>query len=204
MLGDNGYPNMCLLGALHPDTVRTSSLRRPNRIPDMVPAEDLGHTYHPKQGTLMRPFLGLVALLCTGAAMLTACASREPIARGDDSRPCVANFTVKGSFAAGQTFNSFEERAGMNKGLVFDRVVRTLTTKGYNITNANKDLGIVSALNPIIMGKGSRSTLNAAVSEAQARVRVDTTFAIPGLTSTSTPAVREEFCVILRDAFATT
>lgn len=61
--------------------------------------------------------------------------------------------------------------------------------------------GIVSALNPIIMGKGSRATLNVAVSDSQNRVRVDTTFAIPGLTGTSTSAVRDEFCSILREAF---
>ena len=105
---------------------------------------------------------------------------------------------------AGQTFTSFEERPGANRNTVYERVVRTLTTKGYNVTNTNKDLGIVSALNPIVMGKGARATLNVAVSDSQSRVRVETTFVIPGLTSTSTSGVREEFCVILRDAFATT
>lgn len=72
------------------------------------------------------------------------------------------------------------------------------------MTNANKDLGIISALNPIVMGKGARATLNVAVSDSQNRTHVDTTFVIPGLTSTSTSGVREEFCLILRDAFSTT
>ena len=146
----------------------------------------------------------LVGALCVATAMLTACASEGPVTAGNDSRPCVTNFVVKGTMVSGQTFNSYEERPGTSKGVVFDRVVRSLTTKGYNVTSANKELGIVSALNPIIMGKGSRATLNVAVAESQNRVRVDTTFAIPGLTGTSTPAVREEFCGILRDAFAST
>lgn len=137
------------------------------------------------------------------AGMLTGCASEGPVTATNDTRPCATNFAVKGSFVAGQTFTSFEERPGANKTVVYERVVRSLTTKGYNVTNSNKDLGIVSALNPIIMGKGSRATLNVAVSDSQSRVRVDTTFAIPGLTGTSTSAVREEFCVILREAFST-
>lgn len=137
------------------------------------------------------------------AGMLTGCASEGPVTTGNDTRPCATNFAVKGSMLAGQTFTSFEERLGANKSVVFERVVRTLTTKGYNVTSANKDLGVVSALNPIIMGKGSRATLNVAVSDSQSRVRVDTTFAIPGLTGTSTSAVRDEFCAILRDAFST-
>jgi hypothetical protein len=140
-----------------------------------------------------------------GAGMLTGCASEGPVSTtANDTRPCAMNFAVTGSMLAGQTFTSFEERPGANKSVVYERVVRTLTTKGYNVTSANKDLGIVSALNPIIMGKGSRATLNVAVSDSQNRVRVDTTFAIPGLTGTSISAVREEFCAILRDAFATT
>jgi len=138
------------------------------------------------------------------AGMLTGCASEGPVTATNDTRPCATNFAVKGSFVAGQTFTSFEERPGANKIVVYERVVRSLTTKGYNVTNTNKDLGIVSALNPIIMGKGARATLNVAVSDSQNRVRVDTTFVIPGLTSTSSPAVRDEFCVILRDAFSTT
>ena len=145
------------------------------------------------------PFAILVA-----AGLLTGCASEGPVTAGNDTRACAMNFAVTGSFLAGQTFTSFEERAGANKGVVFERVVRSLTTQGFNVTNANKDLGIISALNPIIMGKGSRATLNVAVSDSQNRVRVDTTFAIPGLTSTSTSEVRDEFCVILRDAFPST
>jgi hypothetical protein len=137
------------------------------------------------------------------AAVLTGCAAESSVtAAGQDARPCAKNFSVAGSMVSGQTFTSFDVNAGANRSSVYDRVVRILTTRGYNITSANKELGIVSALNPIIMGKGSRATLNVAVSEAQNRVRVDTTFSIPGLTGTSTPAVKEEFCTILRDAFS--
>lgn len=139
------------------------------------------------------------------AGMLTGCASEGPVATSaKDTRPCATNFRVTGSFVSGQTFSSFEEHPGADRTAVFERVVRSLTTKGYSVTSANKDLGIISALNPIIMGKGSRATLNAAVSDSQNKVRVDTTFAIPGLTGTSTPAVRDEFCTILKDAFAAT
>jgi hypothetical protein len=146
-----------------------------------------------------RPFRA--ALL---GALLTGCAAEGPVTATNDSRACAANFAVRGSFVAGQTFTSLEERPGANKTVVYERVVRSLTIKGYNVTNTNKDLGIISALNPIVMGKGARATLNVAGSDAQNRIRVDTTFVIPGLTSPSTSGVREEFCVILRDAFATT
>ncbi len=138
------------------------------------------------------------------AGLVTGCASEGPVTASNDTRACATNFSVRGSVLAGQTFTSFEERPGANKRMVYDRVVRSLTTKGYNVTSANKELGIASALNPIIMGKGSRATLNVAVSDSQNRVRVDTTFAIPGLTSASTAGVRDEFCAILRDAFSTT
>jgi hypothetical protein len=148
------------------------------------------------------PFYRFPLAMALTAGALAGCASEGPVTAGSDPRPCTSNFAVTGSVLAGQTFTSFQEHSGVNKSVVFEKVVRTLTTRGYNVTSANKDLGIVSALNPIIMGKGSRATLNVAVSDSQNRVRVDTTFAIPGLTATSTSAVREEFCTILRDAFA--
>lgn len=150
----------------------------------------------------MMSFWFVFAIVLT-TGLSAGCASEGPVTASNDTRACAANFSVTGSVLSGQTFTSFEERPGANKIMVYDRVVRSLTTKGYNVTSANKELGIVSALNPITMGKGSRATLNVAVSDSQNRVRVDTTFAIPGLTATSTSAVRDEFCVILRDAFST-
>jgi hypothetical protein len=157
-------------------------------------------------GVDLEPFMSFYrfpfAMILT-AGVLVGCASERPVTAASDPRACATNFAVTGSMLSGQTFTSFEEHSGANKSVVFERVVRTLTTKGYNVTSANKDLGIVSALNPIIMGKGSRATLNVAVSDSQNRVRVDTAFAIPGLTGTSTSAVRDEFCAILRDAFST-
>jgi hypothetical protein len=136
----------------------------------------------------MTPFrFPFVALSLAG--VLTGCASEGSVTAGNDMRAGATNFSVSGSLLAGQTFTSFE---------------RNLTTRGYNVTRANKELGIVSVLNPISMGKGSRATLNAAVPDSQNRVRVDTTFAIPGLTSTSTSGVRDAFCAILRDAFSAT
>lgn len=133
---------------------------------------------------------------------LSSCASEAPQqTASSDSRQCSAHFATKGSFVAGRAFTTFEEQPGMKKSVVYEQLVRTFTVKGFGVVSSNKELSVVSVTNPIIIGRGQQATWNGAVSEGQGKTRVDLTFSIPGGSSTSTNALKEEFCDIMSKSF---
>lgn len=150
----------------------------------------------------LRLLMVSVLLVCP----ITGCSSlwtvgQTPVAANPD-RSCVKNFTTAGTFLTGQTFSSFEEHEGKKTTVVYGQVIRSLTSRGYQITNSDKNMGLVSATNPVIFGEGTTATMNVMVTNVNNRVRVETTFSIPGFTTTSTSEVRDEFCTILGQAFS--
>lgn len=147
----------------------------------------------------MKNKLKLVAIFILA---IQGCASdRGPItvtAKPTDNRACVANFSTDGGFWAGKQFKTFEDFSSISKANAFDGVITTITSNGYQVVNANKELGIISANQTVSFGHGKTVPLNTVVKNNNSGgVRVELSFSLSGGLITSSDSVQEEFCKIL-------
>jgi hypothetical protein len=115
-----------------------------------------------------------------------------------DTRPCVANLSMTGSFFSGRTVKSFQEYPNTSKGAAFPYLISKITSIGYKINTSDRESGLISASYQVTAGKGETSTLNAVVTErSPTGVRVDLTFTTGGMVSFSLDEAKKEFCSIL-------
>lgn len=154
----------------------------------------------------MQPAVMKAGLLVLATFLFFGCsAQREISPRGSvesgsvaDRRPCVANFSVEGSYWSGHAVKSFEDYPNSSKGATFPYLLSKIASVGYIIDSSDKEAGLISASYPLTFGKGETTSLNAAVTErGQAGVRVDLTFTTGGMATFSIDEVRKEFCSIL-------
>lgn len=117
----------------------------------------------------------------------------------NDARPCKSNFTSSGSFFTGQTFKTFEDFPAQSQAAAFDNLVPAISAGGYQILNANKDVGIISAAQAVSFSRGGQTTpLNVSVRKgAPSGVRVEITFSLAGGLAASSETIQGEFCRIL-------
>lgn len=144
--------------------------------------------------------LALTTLLCCGCL-----AQREISPSGNaesggvaDRRPCVANFSVEGTYWSGHAVKSFEDYPNSSKSATFPYLISKIASVGYVISSSDKEAGLISASYPLTFGKGETTSLNAVVTErGQTGVRVDLTFTTGGMATFSIDDVQKEFCSIL-------
>ncbi|SJZ62459.1 hypothetical protein SAMN02745119_01185 [Trichlorobacter thiogenes] len=131
--------------------------------------------------------------------LLTGCAG-VPIQKAetlDYDKTCTPNFVVTGAPATGKTLKSHRYFKGKTKQAAFDNLLSSIASKGYQIINANKELGIISASQAVINGRGATVPLNVMVkSTGPSVIRVDLTFSLTGGLVASSNDAAIEFCKI--------
>jgi hypothetical protein len=143
--------------------------------------------------------LALATLLCSG------CLAQHQIPPGEnmksvgvaDRRPCVANFSVEGSYWAGHTVKSFGEHPNSSTGETFAYLLSKISAVGYLIDSSDKEAGLIHASYPLTFGKGETTSLTAVVSRGQTGIRVDLAFMTGGMATFSIDEVQQEFCSII-------
>jgi len=118
-----------------------------------------------------------------------------------DPRPCARNLTSDGGFWTGRTFRSFADFDAVDKESAFRRVAAAVVSEGYQVTNTDKDLGMISASQTVSYGKGKTVPLNPLVkARSGGGVRVEVLFQMSGGLSVSEDSVRKSFCNIIEAA----
>lgn len=140
------------------------------------------------------PLFFILALVIQGCATdKTASATPEPRA---DSRPCVANYSSSGGFWAGEQIRTFEDFPRASKAIVFDSLVATFVSKGFQIANTNKESGTISTLTGVRFG--TTAPVNAVIKSTGANsVRVELILTARGGLIVHTDAAQNLFCELL-------
>jgi hypothetical protein len=85
---------------------------------------------------------------------IQGCAMERTISKTPDGRACVANYSTEGNFWTGKQFKTFEDFPKASKASAFDGLVAAIASSGYQITNSNKESGIISANQTVTGGQG--------------------------------------------------
>jgi hypothetical protein len=131
--------------------------------------------------------------------VISGCAMERSVETYSDNRPCVRNFSSDGSFWSGKGFRTFEDLPKLSKADAMARLATALTSNGYQIRSVDRDLGIISAAQPVVFGRGSTVAFNGAVTVASSGARVQLAFQLYSMAATSADAVQREFCKILAE-----
>jgi hypothetical protein len=116
----------------------------------------------------------------------------------EDNRPCVTNFSTEGGFWTGKQFKTYQVFPKASKSKVFDELLASIASSGFQIQSSNKETGMISANQGVVLGQGKTVPLNALIKESQSGgVRVDLVFALSGTLLTSSDGVRDGFCKLL-------
>lgn len=143
--------------------------------------------------------LAFTTLLCSGCL-----AQREIPLNGNmnsvgvvDRRPCVANFSVEGSYLSGHTVKSFGKYPNSSNSETYAYLLSKIAAVGYLIDSSDKEAGLIRASYPLTFGKGETTSLSAVVSHGQTGIFVDLVFMTGGMATFSIDEVQKEFCSIL-------
>jgi len=129
---------------------------------------------------------------------IQGCAMERTVSKTADSRACVANYSTEGGFWTGKQFKTFEDFPKVSKASAIDSLVAIIASSGYQITNSNKELGIISANQTVSYGQGKTVPLNAVVKDnPSGGIRVDLVLSLSGGLATSADSVQSEFCKFL-------
>jgi hypothetical protein len=132
------------------------------------------------------------------ALAIQGCAMERTVSKTPDNRACVANYSTEGGFWTGKQFKTYEDFPKESKASAVDNLVATIASSGYQITNSNKELGIISANQTVSYGQGKTVPLNAVVKEnPSGGVQVALVLSLSGGLTTSADSVQTEFCKIL-------
>lgn len=147
-------------------------------------------------------FKALAALMLALAAQGCATNSSPTTSAAvdtNDPRACMRNFESSGSFVAGRQFKTFEDFPAKTQSGAFESLVPAVSSGGYQILNANKDAGIISAAQAVSYSRGSQAApLNVSVRKATpSGVRVEVVFSLAGGLAASTETIQKEFCRII-------
>ena len=116
-----------------------------------------------------------------------------------DSSQCGDNFTVEGSFFSGKTYKTWAEFPGVKADYAFKKVYVYTVKDGWNISQADKEIGVISASQVVSHGKGKTAPLNIVVEEKGAGSKVSMTYSTSGGVSSPDDAVKNHFCATLAE-----
>lgn len=92
-------------------------------------------------------------------------------------RPCVDNYGVEGTFwTATRTFRSHQEHRGLDKAKAFERIAQQVAADGWQGMNAQKDVGVITAVQSVTHGKGKQAALNVVLKPEGEALRVEAVF----------------------------
>lgn len=132
-------------------------------------------------------------------AFVSGCAMERSSVSKNDTRQCVANYSSSGSFWTGKQFKTYGIYQKINKDVVFDKTLASLASSGLTIQTSNKESGVISASQAVIMGEGKTVPVNAIISgnKATNEVKVELNFTLSGGLYTNADGLQEEFCKVL-------
>lgn len=132
------------------------------------------------------------------ALMLAILGSTSAVAA--DERPCIANFTTKGSFMSGKQYQTWQDLPAVNKGDAYTRIYAAIVKDGWKIAQTDKEVGVISAANEVSFGSGKSAPLNILIEAAGNGVKVSATFSTSGAVAAKTKSVQESLCGYLKAA----
>ncbi len=144
----------------------------------------------------MRRYL-LIALLVAGASPVLALAGSEK-ANDLSDEECVINFSVEGTFFKGKTYRTWRAHNGRSYPDAFRSVAQALARSNWSGIETDKELGIISAGQPVTMGKGAVAPLSIVINKkGEDVIRVEATFSTAGGQKAATRDVRNELCELV-------
>jgi hypothetical protein len=113
---------------------------------------------------------------------------------------CIDNFSHTGSIMVGDTFKTFMSSKTIKPTVAFKRAARAMAGLGWQITSANKDVGIISGattIHQITSGKAVQATLSISIDEGdRGGIYVEATMFAPAGTKLLEKEVQKDFCKI--------
>jgi len=121
-----------------------------------------------------------------------------PAFAAEDQGGCVSNFSVSGSFFTGKQYKTSVVLPEVSSQTAFKKAYASIVKKGYQITQSDKDIGVISASQQVTGSKGGKTApLNVLVeSDSGAGSKIDFSFSTAGGLMAPEDAVRDEFCKI--------
>lgn len=117
------------------------------------------------------------------------------------TQTCAANFTATGSFIKGKQFRTFEEFPNTTPSAAYSRLVSAIASKGYQIVDANRDTGTISANQTVSFGEGKTVPLNVIIGEISKKgSRVEAVMTVSAGLLAPKGQLQKELCEIVGKA----
>jgi len=101
---------------------------------------------------------------------------------------------------SGTVYKCSKEYSGTTKNAMFDTILTSMSTSGYQIINSNKDLGLISAGLPVGMG-ASPVPMNVVIKKiSNDKVRVDTTIKLAPMLAATSSEIVNYFCSVYKSS----
>lgn len=111
-----------------------------------------------------------------------------------ESKECEKNFTNTGSFFKGHTYKTTAFVAGVSQGDAVKKAAQDIVSDGWQITNSDQSLGVISAAQGVSFGQGKVAPLNIAIIEKGDGVSVSISYATSGGVKSPVKAIVAQFC----------
>lgn len=140
----------------------------------------------------------VVTLLLVFAPLLSTVSTSYA---ADAQEECAANFSESGSFFAGKQYKTSASLPGVKTEIAFKRAYASIAKSGYQITQADKEVGVISAAQQVSFSQGGKTApLNVLIQpESNTNSKVAFSFSTAGGLKASSDTVRDEFCKITND-----
>lgn len=116
-----------------------------------------------------------------------------------DSSQCGGNFTVEGSFFSGKTYKTWADFPGTKPDDAFKKVYAYTVKDGWKVSQADKELGVISASQDVSYGNGKTAPLNLVIEPIANGTKVSMTYSTSGGVTSPDDAVKKHFCVTLAE-----
>lgn len=116
-----------------------------------------------------------------------------------DSAQCEDNFSVEGNFFSGKIYKSWAEFAHVKTNLAYKKVYAYTAKGGWQISQADTELGVISASQNVSYGNGKTAPLNILVEKSGSGSKVSMTYSTSGGITSPEDAVKKHFCVTLAE-----
>jgi hypothetical protein len=108
--------------------------------------------------------------------------------------PCIANYTVNGSFLKGREFTTWQKFSDVTRPVAYQRIYAGLVKYGWKIGQTDKEMGVVSASQEVAFGQGKSSQFNVLIEEENGGIKVTETFTTSGGLIATEKNVQTMFC----------
>ena len=151
-----------------------------------------------KRFILLLAVLSLTGCVGGGAAEKSAAVNPNP----SDSRECARNFSYDGSFLAGRAYKTTAFVKNTKQADAMKRVARYIVQDGWQISNTDQSLGIISASQTVSYGQGKTAPLNISFEQKKGDLQIGLSYSTSGGVTSPVDAVQKFFCSVVEAAEA--